>query len=233
MLCVHHAASDGADGLSRAMPTMGAMRSAPRSSASRPRVAAAPVVRVIDGIEVTIVRKRIRNLYLRVRPQDGSSVVAASAPLRMPETQIEAFVRTKRAWILAQRRRAAEAAHAENALTPCAEWTPERKREAARRLEAQLPALLARWEPVIGRAPSHVTLRLMTSRWGSCTPRTGRVRLNLQLADLPPACLEYVLVHEMTHLWAGGHGTEFQRRMSAYLPQWRAMRRTMNRIVLA
>ena len=44
--------------------------------------------------------------------------------------------------------------------------------------------------------------------------------------------LEYVLVHEMTHLWENGHGEDFQRRMSAYLPQWRQLRRELNRHVV-
>lgn len=111
-------------------------------------------------------------------------------------------------------------------------WTAERKAQAAAAINAALPALLERWTPVIGRAPTHVTLRLMSSRWGSCTPRTGRIRLNLQLGLMEPRFLEYVLVHEMTHLWAAGHGPEFQRRMDAYLPGWRRLRRELNRQVV-
>ena len=67
---------------------------------------------------------------------------------------------------------------------------------------------------------------------GSCTPKTGRIRLNLQLGLMDPRFLEYVLVHEMTHLWENGHGEGFQRRMSAYLPQWRQLRRELNRHVV-
>lgn len=99
-------------------------------------------------------------------------------------------------------------------------------------INAQLPVLLGKWAPVIGREPTHITLRIMTSRWGSCTPKTGRIRLNLQLGLMDPKFLEYVLVHEMTHLWENGHGEGFQRRMSAYLPQWRQLRRELNRHVV-
>jgi len=73
--------------------------------------------------------------------------------------------------------------------------------------------LLAKWGPIVGRTPTHITLRLMSSRWGSCTPKTGRIRLNLQLGLMAPRFLEYVLVHEMTHLWENGHGEGFQRRI--------------------
>lgn len=111
-------------------------------------------------------------------------------------------------------------------------WTDENKARARRSIESQLPALLEKWQPIIGRGPTHITLRVMTSRWGSCTPRTGRIRLNLQLGLMAPRFLEYVLVHEMTHLWENGHGEGFQRRMSAYLPQWRQLRREINRHVV-
>lgn len=111
-------------------------------------------------------------------------------------------------------------------------WNDAAKERAVRAINAQLPVLLAKWSPIIGRKPTHVTLRIMTSRWGSCTPKTGRIRLNLQLGLMDPRFLEYVLVHEMTHLWENGHGEDFQRRMSAYLPQWRQLRRELNRHVV-
>ena len=47
-----------------------------------------------------------------------------------------------------------------------------------------------------------------------------------------PQFLEYVLVHEMTHLWESGHGAGFQRRMTAYLPGWKTLRRDLNRRVV-
>ncbi|MCI1225347.1 SprT family zinc-dependent metalloprotease [Bifidobacterium sp.] len=108
-------------------------------------------------------------------------------------------------------------------------WTDECKRRAAHAINSRMPGLLAQWEPVIGRSPSHITLRVMSSRWGSCTPRTGRIRINLQLGLMDERFLNYVLVHEMTHLWAGGHGPEFQRHMDRYLPDWRQLRRELNR----
>lgn len=117
-------------------------------------------------------------------------------------------------------------------LTAPKSGTDERKRQAAAAINAALPQLLAKWGPVVGRQPTHITLRVMTSRWGSCTPRTGRIRLNLQLGLMEPQFLEYVLVHEMTHLWESGHGAGFQRRMTAYLPGWKTLRRDLNRRVV-
>ena len=187
-------------------------------------------------------RKPIRNLYLRIRPPDGA--VEISAPRGMDEARIVGFVRRRRTWIDRQRTRMREqadrAARELTAREPEASGSPDaagrpqvrtdaRRRAAAAAIEAALPGLLDRWAPVVGRRPTRITLRLMTSRWGSCTPATGRIRLNLQLGLMEPRFLEYVLVHEMTHLWEHGHGAGFQRRMDRCLPDWRELRREINR----
>ena len=108
-------------------------------------------------------------------------------------------------------------------------WTADVQRRARQSLEWQLPALLDHWTRVIGRSPTRITFRIMRSRWGSCTPATGRIRLNLQLGLMELRFLEYVLVHEMTHLWVGGHGPRFQQLMDRFLPDWRDLRRELNR----
>lgn len=196
-----------------------------RARGGRPAIVAEQMCEV-DGIEVRIVRKRIGNLYLRIKPPQGD--VVASAPVRMPLRTIVGFVRERRAWIDGQRRRMADSRRALIDDDQRLFWTDARRREAADVINAALPGLLAKWGPVVGRTPTRITLRRMTSRWGSCTPKTGRIRLNLQLGLMDPRFLEYVLVHEMTHLWEHGHGAGFQQRMDAYLPGWRMLRRELN-----
>lgn len=55
-----------------------------------------------DGTRVTVVRKRVRNVNLRVRP-DGSVLV--SAPPRIPSAEVERFVRSREDWIARARER--------------------------------------------------------------------------------------------------------------------------------
>lgn len=47
------------------------------------------------------------------------------------------------------------------------------------------------------------------TRWGSCTPSTGQIRLSHRLRSMPPYVVDYVLVHELAHLLEGGHGPAF------------------------
>lgn len=95
-------------------------------------------------------------------------------------------------------------------------------------LQEVVPRLHREWEARIGRMASKITLRRMTTRWGSCNTRTGAITLNLALAERPFEALESVLVHEMVHLWERGHGPRFQGLMDEFLPDWRARRAALN-----
>jgi len=46
-------------------------------------------------------------------------------------------------------------------------------------------------------------------RWGSCTPRDSSIRLSTRLREMPPYVVDYVLVHELSHLIVSGHGPRF------------------------
>lgn len=99
-------------------------------------------------------------------------------------------------------------------------------------LRCEIDSMLDRWGPIVGRLPRHVTIRPMTSRWGSCRKETRRITLNLYLIHLERAYLEYVLIHELTHLHVRGHGDQFYRRMDQYAPGWKRLRRELNQYSL-
>jgi predicted metal-dependent hydrolase len=93
-----------------------------------------------------------------------------------------------------------------------------------RELTQAVSELLARWAPLAGQAPSRVTLRWMKTRWGSCSRRGRRVSLNVALAALPPALVELVVVHELTHLTVPDHSPRFWAKLSSLLPDLEARR---------
>ncbi len=55
-----------------------------------------------------------------------------------------------------------------------------------------------------------------TSKYGSCTPATGRIRLNDRLATMPKWVRDYVLVHELAHLIEPNHGPNFWKLCNRY-----------------
>ncbi|HEX6921007.1 MAG TPA: M48 family metallopeptidase [Actinomycetes bacterium] len=54
------------------------------------------------------------------------------------------------------------------------------------------------------------------SRWGSCTPADGTIRLSTRLQGMPGWVVDYVLVHELAHLIVPGHGPRFWAEVEGY-----------------
>lgn len=54
------------------------------------------------------------------------------------------------------------------------------------------------------------------SRWGSCTPADGTIRLSERLRPFPSWVVDYVLVHELAHLLEADHGPAFQELVARY-----------------
>jgi predicted metal-dependent hydrolase len=100
-------------------------------------------------------------------------------------------------------------------------------------LRAAIPKLVERWEPAIGRSVPRWSIQRMKTKWGSCNRETGHIRFNLELAKKHPRCLEYIVVHEMTHLLERGHGERFTKLMDGFMPDWRSRRDELNGAPLA
>jgi predicted metal-dependent hydrolase len=97
-------------------------------------------------------------------------------------------------------------------------------------IKGAVPALLARWQPLMGVNANRFHVQRMRTKWGSCNPVTGLIRLNTDLAKKPPQCLEYILVHELTHLLEPTHNARFQSLLDGFMPHWRQVRAELNRL---
>ncbi|GAB2506464.1 M48 family metallopeptidase [Lysobacter humi (ex Lee et al. 2017)] len=92
---------------------------------------------------------------------------------------------------------------------------------------AQARADVGRWLPKylpgLPRGPRAISIRPLTSLWGSLAP-DDRMRLDLALVLAPPAAFEYVLVHELCHLLQPNHSGAFWDEVEARFPGWEAQR---------
>ena len=95
-------------------------------------------------------------------------------------------------------------------------------------LKAMVSPLINQWEKRIKVSVAHCTIRKMKTKWGSCSPQSRTIRINLDLVKKPPECLEYVVVHELVHLLEPSHNHRFVALMDQFLPKWRFHRDELN-----
>lgn len=178
---------------------------------------------VVEDIPITVVKKRMKNMYLRIKKEDGS--VWISAPYQVSREYICQFVKERIEWIKNYREKYLR----ENTGKEQAEAvSPAELKQQKALLMRQVEQLVTKWEPVMKVEVSGITIRQMKTRWGSCNVRTHHININLALLHKSPECLEYVVVHEMTHILEPSHNQVFWGYMTQFYPQWKAVRRQLN-----
>ena len=148
----------------------------PRNNALSKRTSGKPVEQLIfiDDLEVWIRRKRVKNLSIYVK--SPSARIEVSAPLRMSDARIRQFVSQKASWIRRKQEEILASPHSK------AEEAGDEEKKLWRDVVSSFtPALIEKWEPVMGVKAGEIAYRNMRSRWGSCKPSTGRICINTRL----------------------------------------------------
>ena len=97
----------------------------------------------------------------------------------------------------------------------------------SKRAAQRLPQAVEVWRKRIGLPESpEVLIRDQRQRWGSCAP-DGTLRFNWRVVMLAPALIEYVVVHELSHLKVSSHSTEYWALVSGLLPEAQQRRRSL------
>ncbi|SRR5690606_38664334 len=100
------------------------------------------------------------------------------------------------------------------------------RKHAERVFRERLDELFPRFAR-FGLERPQLSLRVMQTRWGSCTAN-GRILLNPKLIQVPKPCIDYVIVHELCHLKEHHHGPEFYALLSRVMPDWEARKRRLD-----
>ena len=74
------------------------------------------------------------------------------------------------------------------------------------------------WAKRIGVEPKEIRLRLMKSKWASCSSN-GRLTFNTEILQKPASFRSEAIVHELLHLKVPNHGKLFKNLMRAFLSQ--------------
>jgi predicted metal-dependent hydrolase len=94
-------------------------------------------------------------------------------------------------------------------------------------LATQLTSFVSQWHHTMQTVVPTWQIRNMRSRWGSCNPRTAHLAFALALVHQPLPCIEYVVIHELAHLFEANHGPKFWQIVTTHCPHWREFRQQM------
>ncbi|MDW5551483.1 SprT family zinc-dependent metalloprotease [Methanosarcina sp.] len=97
-------------------------------------------------------------------------------------------------------------------------------------LKKAVPPIIATWEPIMGVKVERFFVQRMKTKWGSCNHKACSIRLNTELAKKPKECLEYTIVHEMTHLLEPTHNARFITLMDQFMPFWQFCKNKLNQL---
>ena len=141
---------------------------------------------VVDGValRLRVTHKPVKNVNARLVGDE----LRVSAPPHLPDDELRRLV-VRLARRLLRRARAHQLNRGPEAV------------ELARRVAARFP-----------QPPDVAEVRFVTTqlaRWGSYSRRTGAVRLNASLREMPSWVLEAVMAHELAHVFHGDHSQAF------------------------
>ncbi|MDB5845578.1 MAG: hypothetical protein JWP79_2888 [Polaromonas sp.] len=101
-------------------------------------------------------------------------------------------------------------------------------------MQQALPVFTARLDffaPQLGVQWRKLSLSSAATRWGSASS-SGAIRLNWRLMHLSPALIDYVVVHELSHLRFMDHSPRFWATVEGVLPGHAALRRQLKNELL-
>ena len=219
---------------------------------------------IIDGIDIQVEYKPIKNTHLAVYPPDGR--VHVSAPDYLTEDDVRSYVVSKWDWIIRQRTVIAETPRqterqfvsgeshylfgtryylkVEEISSGLSEIVIQGTKMMMRlnkvsnrralmqdfyrtKLKNFLEEVISKWMVQLSISNFTWQIKMMKTQWGSCTKKSRILLFNLELARVPKECVEYVVVHELTHLTVPSHNRVFETLMTERLPRWREIRKQL------
>jgi len=147
----------------------------------------------VDAGEIEVRRSRQRRRTVSAYREGSRTIVLI--PARFSDDE-------ERAWVDTMIRRLAAG--------------DKRRRPSDSQLLARAVDLSRRYLGGLAKPVSIAWVTNQSSRWGSCTPVDGTIRISARVKGMPSWVLDYVILHELTHLLQPGHGPEFWSLLESY-----------------
>lgn len=179
-----------------------------------------PVKRITpeNSIEYNCVKVKRKSVAIKISEHGEISVCA---PVRLTLSETDKIVDSKHQWISRQIDRVALYKH----ISP---FSAAQKKSVTQQIRTRAERYIEHYS---GKKPNKIFIRYSSSRWGSCSS-LGNISLNGYLVSLPDEYFEYVLIHELTHLYHLNHSSDFWKMMSFRIENWKYLRRELSQYKL-
>lgn len=160
--------------------------------------------------EFEIIRSSRRTVSLEVT-REGEALVRA--PMRMKREEIDAFVMKNMEWLISRmERRERKNAH-ENI-------SDEKKMELIALAKVIIPQKVKYFAKIMDIEPSGVKITGAVTRWGSCSGKNS-LCFSWRLMLYPEKAIDYVVIHELSHILHHNHSREFWYTVEKYMPDYK------------
>ena len=151
-----------------------------------------------------------RTISLSVKGEE----LVIRAPFGTREERIEKLIYEHSAWIEKQLKKQAQ--KAKNHPEPSAEEEAKLRKLA----KEMLPAKTEHYAKIMGLKYGRITITGAKTRFGSCSSK-GNIAYSFRLMSYPREAVDYVVVHELSHLVEMNHSKRFYKLVESVLPDYK------------
>lgn len=169
-------------------------------------------------ITYVLIRSSRKSAVIRVA---HNGEVRLSAPKSMPVICADEIIDARHKWI----RRRLDVLSERIAIPVCKK---EHKKMLAENVRKKAEHIISDYD---GIKPKRIFIRFSKTTWGSCSS-LGNISLNGYLNYLPDELFEYVLFHELSHLYYLNHSVNFWNHLASLIPQPKRLRKRLAQYLL-
>jgi len=197
----------------------------------------------------TLIYKKRKSLAI-VITKDGQ--IEVRAPLRTPKHTIENFLNLKQGWI--QKTILKQQKHKEKISKKCDYFLfndpvlPQVNKENLKQISREYLSIYIHKQVTIFQKLmklENVNIELefkkYKTKWGSCSykkllatrffiPKNVMLKFNNWLAVFDPKIIDYVIIHELAHIYQNNHSPKFWKVVESFYPDYKLARKHLTEV---
>ena len=160
--------------------------------------------------EFKIIRSNRKTLSLEVT-RSGEAIVRA--PTRISRARIDAFVRLNKEWLVSRMQKRAEKNARENV-------NDEEKNRLVLLAKRIIPEKVSHFARIMEVEPTGIKITSAQTRFGSCSAKNA-LCFSWRVMLYPEKAIDYVVVHELSHIIHHNHSKDFWKTVALYMPDYK------------